>query len=127
MVKRVILDTNMLMVSGALNVDIIKEVKRVCDFKYQLYVLESSVEELKKLATGAKKEAFQAKLALQLITHAKMKLIKGEGYADDLLVEEARKGNAIVATQDQDLKRALKKLNTPLLVLRQRRFLELIG
>lgn len=122
---RVLLDTNFLMIPGTLNVDIIKEVARVCDFKYQLCVLEASIEELNKLAIGATKEAKQAKLALTLIKHAKFKHIAGEGYVDDLIVEVAKEGNLIVATQDRELKKRLK--GTPLLVLRGKRYLSLIG
>ena len=124
--KRIILDTNMLMVPGALGVDLLGEIERVCLFRYQLAILESTLHELAKLGKGKTKEAAQAKLALTLLKHAKMKIIPGEGFVDDLIVEEGKKKDTIIATQDRPLKRRLKAQGTPTIILRNKRYLQLL-
>jgi len=119
--KRIILDTNMLLIPGSLGVDISRELKRIMNVHYKVYVLQSTLDELEKLSVGASKKARNAKLGL---TMAKtLGVIKKKGYTDDLLVKEAKKANTFIATQDQDLKRRLVKIKAPHIVLRQKKVL----
>ena len=124
--KRIILDTNMLMVPGSLGIDILKEIDRICLFRYELCILEPTLNELEKLAKGKTKTSIQAKLAMALIKHAKMHVIKSEGFVDDLLIEEGENKDTIIATQDQPLKRKLKAQGTATIVLRNKRFLQFL-
>lgn len=122
---KVILDTNMLMVPGSLGVDILSDLKRIMTKEYKVCVLQATVDELKKLAEGNSKIARNAKLGLSIIKQTKISILRKKGYADDLLVQEAQKPNTIIATQDADLKRRLKALSLPHIVLRQKSHLEL--
>ncbi len=124
--KRIILDTNMLMVPGSLGVDILKEIDRICLSRYELCILKPTLKELEKLAKGKTKTSIQAKLALTLIKHAKMRVIESEGFVDDLLVKEGEEEGTIIATQDQPLKRKLKAQGTPTIILRNKRYLQLL-
>ncbi len=122
--KKLILDTNFLLIPAQFKVDIFSEIQRIADFKYQLYVLDKTIDELKKIQKeqrGRHKAA--AKLALALIKNKKVKTIKttSKSYVDDLLVQYSRKG-AVIATQDLGLKKRLKK---PYIVLRQKKYLAL--
>jgi hypothetical protein len=123
--KKIILDTNFLLIPAQFGVDIFDEISRICNFEYELLVLDKSIDELKKIVRTEKgKNRAAAKLALALVK-AKTGLMKtksGKGV-DDLLVELSRK-DCIIATQDRLLKR---KLKTPIIVLRQKRHLQLIN
>ncbi|MBI3031923.1 hypothetical protein HYY69_00470 [Candidatus Woesearchaeota archaeon] len=121
--KKILLDTNFLLIPGSLGVDIFRELENTCNFNYELYVLDKSLEELKKIVeqqTGKDKQA--AQLALKLVQAKKIKIltIPSQDYVDDILVH--LKDEYIIATQDKDLKRKLKNV----LVLRQKKYIQLI-
>ncbi len=122
--KQIILDTNFLLIPAQFKVDIFSEIQRIADFKYQLFVLDKTLDELKKIQKEQRgKHKAAAKLALALIKNKKVKIIKTtqDKYVDDLLVDYSKKG-ALIATQDIGLKKRLKK---PYLVLRQKKYLAL--
>lgn len=122
---KIILDTNFLLIPAQFKVDIFSEIQRIADFKYQLYVLDKTIDELKKIIKEQRgKHKAAAKLALALVKNKKVKTLKttGDKYVDDLLVEQSKKG-AIIATQDLGLKRRLKK---PYIFLRQKKYLALV-
>ncbi len=114
MEKKIILDTNFLLVPFQFGVDIFAEIERICQFNYKLYVLERSIDELKKINRP------YAKAALDLIRAKRIdKIQTEEGNVDDLLVKE----DAIVATQDKELIRRLKKTGKTVIQLRQKKYL----
>lgn len=120
--KKIILDTNFLLIPAQHKVDIFTEIDRLFIEKYQLYVVEKSLWELDKVATqGRQKEKLQVKLTKSLLKTQNIKILAQdlEGAVDDLLVDLAQKGY-IIATQDQELKRRIKH---GLLVLRQKKYL----
>lgn len=122
--KRIILDTNFLLIPAQFKVDIFSEIRRIADFKYQLCVLDKTIDELKKIQKEQRgKHKAAAKLALALIKNKRIKKLKttSEKYVDDLLAQYSRK-DAIIATQDIGLKRRLKK---PYIILRQKKYLAL--
>ena len=124
--KKIILDTNFLLIPGSLKVDIFAEIDRICLFKYQVCVLDKTINELKKLAEGKSKTAKNAKLGLDLIKQKEVKIIKTENqkltHTDDLILALADK-NTLVATQDRELKKRLKSI--PLIILRKKKYLDL--
>lgn len=127
MTKRIILDTNFLLIPVQFKVDIFEEIKRISDFVYQLHIIDRSVEELEKIIlTGDTKDKTAAKIALKLIKFKKIDKIKttGNKNVDELILDLARKDD-IVATQDKELKQKLKKRSIPIIILRQRKFLEI--
>ena len=122
--KKIILDTNFLLIPAQFRVDIFSEIKRIADFPYQLCILDKTIDELKTIQKNQKgKNKTAAKLALQLIKKKKIKQIKTTQnlLVDDLLVQFSKKG-AVIATQDLGLKRRLKK---PYIILRQKKYLAL--
>ena len=123
--KKIILDTNFLLIPGQNKVDIFAEIDRICLFKYQIVVLDRTIDELNTLKLDKGKTGQYAKLALSLIKNKKPKILKTKpGHVDDIIVELADK-DTIVATQDQNLKKRLKA--TSLIVLRAKKYLTLIG
>ena len=123
--KKIILDTNFLLIPGANKVDIFSEIERICVFKYQIIVLDRTISELETLTQTPSKAGINAKLGLDLIKKKKIKVIKTkQGHTDDIIVEIADK-DTIVATQDKDLKQRLKDRGIPVIILRSMRYLEL--
>lgn len=114
------------MIPAKFKVDIFEELKNACDFSFNLFVVDKTLDELKKLQNvGTGKEKRAAKLALSLIKNKKLKIIKTSSCSenvDDILVRLSKKG-AVVATQDLALKRRLKSKK---IVLRQKKYLKLV-
>jgi rRNA-processing protein FCF1 len=95
-------------------VDIFDGLERICNFQYKIAILDQTLQELK----NKKHE----KLALQIINKKNVQIIKTqEGYVDNLLVNLDE--NYIVATNDKGLKRRLRKINKPIITLRQKKYL----
>ena len=76
---------------------------------------------------GKSKEA--AKIALQLVKIKKLEIIKtdSEKNVDDIILNISSEKGFIVATQDKDLKRKLIDQGCSVIVLRQKKKLEIIN
>jgi rRNA-processing protein FCF1 len=120
-VEKIVLDTNFLLAAYELKMDIIQEIFRVCDFKYELFVLDGTIKELERLIKNSSLSKKQsAKYALRLIQNHKIQVLKAEKeHVDDALV--ALK-DYVIATQDAELKRRLRKNNVRILSIRQQKF-----
>lgn len=108
-------------------VDIFSEIRRICDFPYELCVIDKTIDELEKIAAeqGGKTKA-AVKLALTLIREKGIFVIKTEKNknADDIITEIAQ-GDDVVATQDKELRHRLREKRVRLIVLRQKQYLQL--
>tara|TARA_Y100000310_G_C20040957_1_gene516142 strand:- start:29 stop:400 length:372 start_codon:yes stop_codon:yes gene_type:complete len=121
--KRVIIDTNALMAIGEFKLDVFTALNDVLDVKYSLFILSGTVNELNKIKKEQRgKYKLAASLGLSLLKRKGVKVLKGEGYVDDLLVEHSIKGD-LVLTQDIGLKRRLVK---PYLTIRQKKKVVLV-
>ncbi len=122
--KKIVLDTSFLVAAFELKVDILEEIFRVCDFKYELFVVDGTINELERLinnSTLSKKQA--AKYALKLIQRHNIKILRAEKeHVDDALV--ALK-DYYIATEDAELKRRLRKKGIRILSIRQKKFVVL--
>ncbi len=125
--REIILDTNFLMVPFQLRVDIFSEIERICNFNYKLAVLEGTIKELENMAKSASgKDKKAAKAALKIVQSKKVEIIKyGEDYVDDAILSASDK-DTIVATQDMALKRKLVQKGIPIIILRQKKYLQLL-
>jgi uncharacterized protein len=114
------------MIPYSLKVDIFKEFNRVCDFPFKLYILNLSVDELKKIYIQQKgKHKFAAKFALTLLEKSNINVIDADllNNVDETIVSVAEKKGYFVATQDVLLKKHLKQKNLPIIFLRQKKYL----
>ena len=125
--KQVILDTNFLLIPYQFKVDIFSEIDRILDTRYQICILDKTIQELNKLvekSRGKNKKA--AEFALRLIEHQNPEIIKTEiAYVDKAILNIAKKQTHIIATQDKELKKELQAKGIPIIVLRQKRYLQL--
>ena len=134
--KKIILDTNFLMIPGILNVDIFDEINTLMDEPYELFIMQGTTEELDNIIDSQKGKFKQAaRLAKQLLKMKKIKTIKQKSlymYPDskDNVVDDAilaaADGETIVATQDKNFKKLLNEKNIRTIVLRNKKQLELI-
>jgi hypothetical protein len=125
MVVKIILDTNFLLLPYQFKLDIFTEIDRIILEKYEIYILDKTIEELKKLINnqGEKvKNKLAATLALQLIKVKKIPIIKTKENAsvDDII---AKLEGYVIATQDIELK---KRLNCKIITMRAKKKLILV-
>lgn len=128
--RKIILDTNFLLIPAQFKLDIFSEICNICNFNYKLYILDKTIGELNNIVEkqkGKSKEA--AKLALKLIKLKKVNIIKTKESltVDNLILKKVDKKDYIVATQDKILKKQLKIRQIPIITLRQKKRLILEG
>lgn len=125
---KIYLDTNFVIKCIEWKIDFIGELERICDFKYEIILLDNVMDELSAIAAegGKKKEIVNVGLLVLSKNGAKNVPSGEKGLVDDILVKLATK-NDIVATQDQDLKRRLKEKNVSVIIIREKGYLELVG
>ena len=125
MIKKILLDTNFIMIPAQFKVDIYSEIERICDFKYELYVLDKTLSELENIIKTQKgRQKAAARLAKAILEAKKPKTLKttSKDYVDNIIL--GLKG-FIVATLDRELRSRLKKNGVATIVLRQKKYLML--
>ena len=134
---KIYIDTNFLLIPEQFGIDIFTEIDKICDFSYELYVLEGTIKELERIAERKKvsgKDKMAAKLGLMLIKklektkHLKIAREPHSKNVDDLLFSLAKASDdMIIATADAELKRQLKTVNCKLITLHKKSHLVLEG
>ncbi len=129
----------MLLVPGQFKVDIFTELERLMDEPYETVILEGTLKELERIAKeGSAEDRRAAKLAQLLVEHQRkgafaaaggakckaLKIIDGsaQGYVDDAIVAIAE-DDALVATNDGELKRRLLERGVRVIFLKQKQYL----
>ena len=124
--KKVIIDTNFLMIPGQFKVDIFSEIERIVDEPHELCVVEKTIAELEKIAQGGHiKDRFAAKLAVVLAAQKGLKRVPSSSRdisADDEIVIASNK-ETYVATQDAALRGRVKEKGAKVIGLRQKKYL----
>ncbi|MDP2749971.1 MAG: hypothetical protein Q8O89_04015 [Nanoarchaeota archaeon] len=125
---KIIIDTNFIMIPIQFKVDIYSEIRELCDFPYELCVMNGTIDELKKIQKDKNQKSsdkMAAKIALSMLEKHKHSVIKSESkIVDDAIADYCKDKDCIVATQDGLLKKRLKEQNTKLIILRAKRFLK---
>ena len=117
--KRILIDTNAMMGIAEYKIDIFRELERICDFNYEICVLEGTIRELERIMKEQRlRFKLTAKLAIALLKAKKVKILLSEGFVDDLLVAYSQQGE-VVLTQDMALKKRLKR---PYLTIRGKKY-----
>ncbi|PIN81930.1 ribonuclease VapC [Candidatus Woesearchaeota archaeon CG10_big_fil_rev_8_21_14_0_10_30_7] len=109
--KQIVLDTNFLIYCIQNKIDFIEEIKRICNFKYELCIIEGTLQELDKLKEG--------RLAKAMINKFKIKKIKSEKNVDNTIIDLCGE-NVIVATHDKEL---ISNLDCKIINVRQKKYL----
>ncbi len=117
MTRKVIIDTNGMMVPGQFGLDIFSELERLGFDSY--IVLLPSVKELEKIyAEGKGRDRKAAKIALSLL--GRCTVVEKNGFADDVIVEQAITEKAAVLTNDIELKKRLCSKGISTVYLREK-------
>jgi len=125
--KKIIIDTNFLLIPLQFKVDIFSEIDRICHFNYELSIFEKSIEELKNIIKKqSRKNKKAAQFALNLIKLKKIHTIKSKQKDVDSLILENLDKDTIIATQDIKLKKELLQRDASVIILRQKKYLQLI-
>ncbi len=117
MTRKVIIDTNGMMVPGQFGLDIFSELEILGFDSY--IVTRPSVKELEKIyAEGKGKNKKAAKIALSLLDRCT--IIEKNGFADDVIMELAMTEKAAVLTNDIELKKRLCSKGITTVYLREK-------
>ncbi len=117
MTRKVIIDTNGMMVPGQFGLDIFSELERLGFDSYLIPV--ASVKELEKIYAGGKgRDRKAAKIALSLL--GRCTVVEKNGFADDIIVELAITEKAAVLTNDIELKKRLCSKGISTVYLREK-------
>lgn len=127
----VIPDTNFLLIPGQFGVDIISELNRILDVKFEIAVPNIVLDELNVIERKAKgKDLMAVRMAKKLAEMFEVIEIGkfGEKPIDEQIFEFAVKNsNVVVCTNDKLLKKKLRERGIPVVYLRQKKILELEG
>ncbi len=130
MPPKILFDTNFLMIPLRFGVDVFEEAERTLNNLPEYYVTRSVLREIELLKQGAspsfaKELSFAEKIAERcsvLDVEAREK-----ETVDESILRTAVEKRLIVGTTDAELRRRLREAGVKVLILRQRRYLELIG
>jgi len=125
-IVKVILDTNFLLVPVTLGVDVFTLIREF-DPSAELFVVDKTLDELKKIQAEQRKFREAASIAAQLVKQQNIKVIKTEKNknTDQIIAETAEKHKCVVATQDRGLKALLRQKQIPIIILRQKKYIRL--
>lgn len=117
--NKVVLDTNMLMAIGELKIDVIEEMEKILG-KAEFFVPIEVLAELKKLKEENKTKKKNAEIAEKMI-EKKCKVLEGEKTEADKKMKELAEKGFIIATNDKELRRAIKKKGFKTAFVRQKK------
>jgi len=121
----VLLDTNALLLPHQHGVDVFSEIDRLITETHETITLSTVAGELKALADSASEDGVAANVGLRLLEGKKVKMVPSSGPVDDAIVEYAASKNAVVCTNDRDLKRRLKARGVRTIAMRGKTHLEM--
>lgn len=131
--KRVIIDTNFLLLPGSQGVDIFTEIHRLLDDSIQLCVVEATMWELQNIIDGLAKgktkgsDKFNAKLGLVLAKQKGLKVLKSSqitSFADQAILDFVDE-DVYVATLDKELQKKVRSNGGKIIAVKQRKNLVL--
>ncbi|HZX34379.1 MAG TPA: PIN domain-containing protein [archaeon] len=121
--NKVAFDTNMLLSIARFRVDVFTEARKLLG-NTEFVVPKQVWEELMKASGKRGKIRAEAEIAIEISGKRGVKIVEVDARnADDALRKMAK--DAVIATNDKELKNSVKKLNGTVLYLRQKKFLEL--
>jgi rRNA-processing protein FCF1 len=126
----VILDSSFLFIPSQFNIDIFEELAIVLNRRFEPVILSSTYKELQRIAeSGSTKLRRQATLALKFAQkYREIDVEKDSAEShDSVIVRVASEMECCVATNDRALRRRLRRINVPVIYLRQKSHLSVDG
>ena len=128
--KKIILDTDFLIHCAKFKIDYTAELTRILDFKFEPVIMDKTLDELDGVIERSRgKEKDAAKLAKTVLKHKNIEQVKTkkDRIVDVLILNIVNKDEYIVATMDAELKRELKEKGVPVVVIRQKKYLQMFN
>ena len=128
--KKIILDTDFLIHCAKFKIDYTAELTRILDFKFEPVIIDKTIDELDGVIERSRgKEKDAAKLAKTVLKHKNIEQVKTakNRIVDVLILNIVNKDDYVVATMDAELKRELKKKGVPVVVIRQKKYLQMFN
>jgi uncharacterized protein len=125
--KKVILDTNILLLPGQIGVDVFTEIDKAMHDSYEFCVLEGTLTELENIKEGKtrlnkKSDKFNAKLGIIMVKQKDLKILKQSLKLVDDAIVELSNSDVYVATQDRALQKRVEEKGAKLLLLHQQKY-----
>lgn len=126
---KVILDSNFLMIPFQFHIDIFQEIEYLLQKKVDFIVPSAVKQELTSISARGGEGSSEASLALQLASRCRVVEVSlhPEETVDDAIVKAAQKLSAVVATNDIELKKKLRDMRIPVVIMRDKSKLEIEG
>lgn len=121
--QNIVIDTNFIVTAYKFKIDIFEQFKAKLDFKYQLYAVDKTFDELEKLINKASlTDKIGAKIAIQLLKRKNINILKtAKDRSVDELLLALDPHMFIIATQDKALKGKLKEKKFKIITIRQKK------
>lgn len=125
--KKVILDTNILLLPGQIGVDVFTEIDKAMHDSYEFCVLKGTLIELENIKEGKtrlnkKSDKFNAKLGIIMVKQKDLKILKQSLKLVDDAIVELSNSDVYVATQDRALQKRVEEKGAKLLLLHQQKY-----
>ena len=121
---RVILDTDFLINCADFGIDYATELRRICDFNFEMAIVDKTLDELDKVQEKKKSPARLAKTMLEKFGVKVINTAKNK-HVDALILDLADK-DTVVCTQDLELRNKLKEKGIKVVVVRQQKYLAFV-
>lgn len=117
--NRIALDTNMLLAIGELKIDVFDGIENALG-KTEFFVPTEVLKEMEKLKQENKTKAKNVAIAKKMI-EKKCRILKGENQNADEKMKELAEQGFIIATNDKELRLAIKKKGFKTAFIRQKK------
>ena len=127
---KVILDSSFLFIPSQFKIDIFEELTKVLNRRFEPIILSPTYKELQKIAKSeSTKLRQQATLALKFAQKCRKTTVKKDNTEshDSVIVRVASEMDYCVATNDRGLRNRLRRINVPVIYLRQKSRLAVDG
>ena len=117
--NKVVLDTNMLLAIGELKIDVFDGIEQILG-KTEFFVPTEVLKEMEKLKKENKTKGKNVRIAKKII-EKKCKILEGENQNADEKMKELAEQGFIIATNDKELRSAIKKKGFKTAFVRQKK------
>jgi len=125
---KIIFDSNAFFAPLKLNIDIFEELKLLLNTNFEAILLSPIRRELERLVERKMQKDKRVAYALQLAEKCRYVEVEDDLESpDDIIVRVARDWGSIVFTNDRQLRKRLRDINTPVIYVRQKARLEMDG
>jgi rRNA-processing protein FCF1 len=120
--RLIVIDTNFLLLPFRYKINIVKELDHLVEKNHQLVLSSRTIEELGMIGKKVGKDGMAARLAIKMIEAAGkgFMIVKSGDIVDEWIVRYASENNAMVCTNDSELRRRLKALKIKVVTMKSK-------